>query len=96
MTKIPFETFKSQLIADLQNASDYDSLEDKLLDAQMEMDTTAEPEDNEELLVKILKISHRQVVEGRTYTQEEVERFLDQRMYEFGSKVVGTSVAESF
>lgn len=95
MTKIPFERYKDQLIADIQQASDFESLEDKLLDAQMEMDSTAEAEEDEELLVKILQLSHRNVMAGKSYSQEEVERILDQRLYEFGSKVVGSCVAES-
>lgn len=37
----------------------------------------------DELLVKILKFSHKQVKVGKTYSQEEAERFLDQRLYEF-------------
>ena len=37
----------------------------------------------DELLVKILKFSHEQVKAGKTYSQEEAERFLDQRLYEF-------------
>jgi hypothetical protein len=35
------------------------------------------------VLVKILKFSHEQVMAGKTYSQEEAERFLDQRLYEF-------------
>ncbi len=49
----------------------------------------------EDLLVKILKISHRNVLAGKSYSQEEAERFLDQRLYEFRDKMVGTCVAES-
>ena len=37
----------------------------------------------DELLVKILKFSHEQVKAGKTYSQEEAELFLDQRLYEF-------------
>ena len=48
----------------------------------------------EERLVKILKLSHSQVLEGKSNSQEDVERYLDQRLYEFRSKVVGTCVAE--
>ena len=47
------------------------------------------------LLIKILKLSHGQVVAGKSYSQEEAERFLDQRLYEFRDKMVGTCVAES-
>ena len=43
----------------------------------------------EELLVKSLKFSHEQVIAGKTYSQEEAERFLDQRLYEFRNKLVG-------
>ena len=50
---------------------------------------------DEELLVKILKLSHEQVLAGKTLSQEEAERFLDQRLYEFRDKMVGTCVAES-
>ena len=94
MTKIPFERYKSKLIADISEAPDYDSLEARLLDAQMEMDSTAEAETDEELLVKILQRSHQQVLAGRTYSQDEVERYLDQRLYELRNKVVGDCVAE--
>jgi len=48
----------------------------------------------EDLLVKILKISHRNVLAGKSYSQEEAKRFLDQRLYEFRDKMVGTCVAE--
>jgi len=49
---------------------------------------------DEDLLVKILQISHRNVMAGKSYSQEEAERFLDQRLYEFRDKMVGTCVAE--
>ena len=48
----------------------------------------------EDLLVKILKISHRNVLAGKSYSQDEAERFLDQRLYEVRDKMVGTCVAE--
>ena len=95
MTQIPFENYKKKLIADIQQASNYDSLEDRLLDAQMEMDSRPEAETNEDLLVKILKISHQNVMAGKSYSQKEVERYLDQRLYELENKVVGTCVADS-
>ena len=34
----------------------------------------------EDLLVKILKISHRNVLVGKSYSQEETKRFLDSRL----------------
>lgn len=49
---------------------------------------------DEDLLVKILKHSHEQIMSGKSYSQDEVERFLDQRLYEFRDKMVGTCVAE--
>lgn len=48
----------------------------------------------EERLVKILQLSHSQILAGKSISQEEAERFLDQRLYEFRDKMVGTSVAE--
>ncbi len=52
---------------------------------------------NEEiLLTKILKVGHQQVMAGKSYSQEEVELFLDTRLYEFRNKMVGNSVAESY
>ena len=36
----------------------------------------------EDLLVKILNISHRNVLAGKSYSQQEAEQFLDQRLYE--------------
>ncbi len=48
----------------------------------------------EERLVKILQLSHSQVLAGKSYSQEEAERYLDDRLYEFRNKMVGTSVAE--
>ena len=48
----------------------------------------------EDRLVKILQLSHGQVLEGQSYSQEEAERFLDQRLYEFRNKMVETCVAE--
>jgi len=48
----------------------------------------------EERLVKILQLSHSQILAGKSYSQEEAERFLDQRLYEVRDKMVGTGVAE--
>jgi hypothetical protein len=45
-------------------------------------------------LVKILQISHSQAMAGKTYSQEEVDSYLDQRHYEFRDKMVGACVAE--
>lgn len=49
---------------------------------------------NDEALIAILKKSHDDIVAGRTFSQEEAEMFLTQRMYEFRNKMVGTCVAE--
>ena len=49
---------------------------------------------DEEKLVKILQLSHAQVLAGKSYSQEEADRFLDQRLYEFRDTMVGTCVAE--
>ena len=39
---------------------------------------------NEEiLLTKILKMSHQQVTAGKSFSQEEAERFLDDRLYSY-------------
>ncbi len=94
MRKIPFESYKKQLIVEIQQTTDYDSLEDRLLDAQMEMENGVEVETDEELLVKILKVSHQQVVAGKTYSQQEVEHLIDQRLYELRNKMDGACVAE--
>lgn len=48
---------------------------------------------DEEKLVKILQLSHSQVLAGKSYSQEEAECFLDQRLYEFRDKMVGACVA---
>ena len=48
----------------------------------------------EERLMKILQLSHSQVLAGKSYSQEEAERYLDDRLYEFRDKMVGTCVAE--
>ena len=48
----------------------------------------------EERLVKILQLSHSQILAGKSISQEEADRFLDQRLYEFRETMVGTSVAE--
>ncbi len=95
MTKIPFETYKNTLIEDIQKTTDFKSLEERILDAQLEIDSKEECETNEDVLVKILKFSHNQVMSGRNYSQEEAESFLDRRLYEFKDKMVGTRVAES-
>jgi len=38
---------------------------------------------DEERLVKILQLSHSQVLAGKSFSQEEAERYLDDRLYEF-------------
>ena len=38
----------------------------------------------EDLLVKILKISHRNVLAGKSYSQEEAERFIDTKLQSMG------------
>ena len=49
----------------------------------------------EDLLVKILMRSHEELMAGKSYSQEEAEEYLDQCLYEFRDKMVGTCVAES-
>ena len=40
---------------------------------------------DEEILVKILKLSHDQVMAGKSYSQEEAEHYLDQRLQKWRS-----------
>ena len=49
---------------------------------------------DEDLLVKILKLSHKQVTAGKSFSQTEAETYLNQRLYEFRDEMVGTCVAE--
>ena len=42
---------------------------------------------DDELLVKILKLSHERVMDGKSFSQEEAERYLDQRLYELSPKI---------
>ena len=51
---------------------------------------------DEDRLVRILQLSHSQILAGNSYSQEEAEHFLDQRLYEFRDKMVGTGVAEPY
>jgi hypothetical protein len=37
---------------------------------------------HEDLLVKILQISHEQVMAGKSYSQKEAKRYLDEQLYE--------------
>ena len=90
-----FDFFFASVLFEIQKTTDFKSLEERILDAQLEIDGKEECETNEDVLVKILKFSHKQVMSGRSFSQEEAERFLDQRLYEFKDKMVGTRVAES-
>ena len=49
---------------------------------------------DDELLVRILKLSHSQVMAGKSYSQEEAEDFLTQRLYDYRDEMVRTCVAE--
>lgn len=42
---------------------------------------------DEELLVKILKLSHERVMAGKSFSQEEAEHYLDQRLYELSPEI---------
>ncbi len=43
---------------------------------------------NEEiLLTKILKMSHHQVTAGKSFSQEEAERFLDYRLHSYSTPI---------
>ena len=70
-----FEAYKSSLIEDIQQTTDFESLESRILDAQMELDSKGECETNEDLLVRILKLSHEQLMAGKGYSQEDAEHF---------------------
>ena len=58
------------------------------------MNTISTVRTDEDALIAILKKSHADVLAGKTYSQEEAERFLDRRMYELRDTMVGTCVAE--
>ena len=58
------------------------------------MNTISTIRTDEDALIAILKKSHADVLAGKTYSQEEAERFLDQRIYELRDTMVGTCVAE--
>ena len=59
------------------------------------MKTIATVRTDEDALIAILRKSHADVLAGKTYSQEEAERFIDQRFYELRDTLVGTCVAES-
>jgi hypothetical protein len=42
---------------------------------------------NDEALIAILKRSHDNIVAGRSFSQEEAEAFINQRMYEIRDKM---------
>jgi len=43
----------------------------------------------EDLLVKILMRSHEDVMSGKSYSQEEAEEYLDQRLFRSISRIPG-------
>ena len=60
----------------------------------MNMSTTHRITTDEDALIAILRRSHADVMAGKTYSQEEAERFFDQRLYELRDTMVGACVAE--
>ena len=60
----------------------------------IDMKTMATVSTDEDALIEILRKSHADVLAGKTYSQEEADRFLDQRFYELRDTMVGTCVAE--
>ena len=58
------------------------------------MSTTHRITTDEEALIAILRRSHEDVMAGKTYSQEEAERFLDHRLYVLRDTMVSTCVAE--
>ena len=61
----------------------------------MQSETGHDMKDEEDILVKILKLSHSQVLAGKTYSLEEAELFLDQRLYDYRDKMVGIRAVDN-
>ncbi|MBR6319656.1 MAG: hypothetical protein IKR50_04375 [Prevotella sp.] len=58
------------------------------------MSSTNRITNDEEALIAILRRSHADVMAVKIYSQEEAERFLDQRLYVLRDTMVGTCVDE--
>ena len=81
MRTTPFETYRQKLADSILQAEDYEALEDQLLEAEWEMADEPVYDTRDETMMAILKKSHAEALTGKTYSMEEVERLMDERIY---------------
>ncbi len=94
MRTLPLEAYKQKLAEGILQAEDYEALEDKILEAEWDMADVRVAEASEETMIAILKKSHAEGLAGKTYSMEEVEREMDNKIYELTHSMDSICVAE--
>ncbi len=96
MRTTPFDTYKQRLANDILHAADYEALEDEVLNAQWEMADVPVYETSDETMLAILRKSHAEGLAGKNSSMEDVERLMDQTIYELTHRMDTHSAAESY
>ena len=96
MRTTPFDTYKQRLANDILQAADYEALEDEVLNAQWEMADVPVYETSDETMLAILTKSHAEGLAGKNSSMEDVERLMDQTIYELTHRMDTHSAAESY
>ena len=96
MRTIPFDVYKKKLADNILSTEDYDALEDRIMEAQWELADEPLHDECDDALITILKKSHAQALAGETHSMEEVECFVNNKIYELTHRMDACRVAEPF
>ena len=90
----PFETYRQKLADGILQSENYEALEDQILEAEWELADEPVYDTRDETMIAILKKSHAEALAGKTFSMEEVERLMDERIYELTHRMDGFRAAE--
>lgn len=89
-----FETYRNGLVDSILSTKSFEELDDKLFEASCDIGGYTTHEISDEAMTAIMRKSQSDVEAGRVYSMDEMEAFMNRKVYELTHRMDGHCAAE--
>ncbi|MBQ3632137.1 MAG: hypothetical protein II949_13015 [Prevotella sp.] len=89
-----FETYRKELADSILSAKDFQELDDKLFEASCDLGGYQTHEISDEAMAAIMRKSQSDVEAGRIYSMDDMEAFMNSKVYELTHRMDSHCAAE--
>ena len=89
-----FETYRNSLADSILSAKSYEELDDKLFEASCDLGGYQVHDISDEAMAAIMRRSQSDVMAGRVYSMDDMEAFMNRKVYELTHRMDRYCAAE--